>query len=460
MEKIAIAGAGLVGSLLSLYLAKAGFEVDVYERRPDNRGETQERGRSINLAMSQRGWLALQQIGAEDHFAPLAIPMYGRMIHHENGETTFQAYGQENDAIYSISRAALNRELAILASRHANVRYHFDSRLSHVDLKNNIFTIENTQTKQTLQTQSDVSFAADGAFSAARLEMMFQKRFDYTQDYLDHGYKELHIPPAADGSWLLKKNALHIWPRRTFMLIALPNTDGSFTCTLFLAFDGEDSFANLQTEAQVQQFFETEFPDAAALMPTLLHDFFHNPTEALLTVRCYPWVHGNVALIGDAAHAIVPFYGQGMNAGFEDVRILNDLIQQHRTPTHTDWQRILQQYQQLRKPDGDAIGELALRNFVEMRDTVANPRFQLRKKIEKYLHSHFPERFTPAYSLVSFSSQVRYSEALRRTDIQNRLFDKWLDNPEFEADFTNNNVADPVLQAFIDEYESAVAEKG
>lgn len=378
-KSVTIVGAGLVGSLLSIYLAKKGYKISIYERRPDMRKITMSAGRSINLALSDRGWRGLEGVGIADEIKKIAIPMYGRYIHNKDGSTAYQPYGKDNQAIYSVSRADINMKLMDLAEQQPNVKIHFDQRCSHIDRSQLKVTFEDNSTKTT-ETQSDLLFGADGAFSASRLNIQLQSdRFEYNQHYIDCGYKELIIPPGENGKFLMEKNALHIWPRGSFMMIALPNPDGNFTCTLFLPFEGEKSFANLKTPEAVKAFFNTEFPDTIDLMPTLIEDFMHNPVSSLVTVKCFPWTFDNkIALIGDAAHAIVPFYGQGMNCGFEDCVVLNELIDKH----HENWEAILPEYQSLRKPDGDAIADLAVANFIEMRDKTADPKFLLQKRLK------------------------------------------------------------------------------
>ncbi|OWY20706.1 FAD-dependent monooxygenase [Sphingobacteriales bacterium UPWRP_1] len=453
MHKITIAGAGLVGSLLAMYLAKKGFDVHVYERRPDMRKQVVDGGRSINLALSDRGWKALEEVGVANHIRQIAIPMYGRMVHNIDGSLSFQPYGKEGQCIYSVSRADLNKTLMNCADDFENVHFYFNQRCTKIDLNAATLYLQDQNTGTANTAQADVVFGADGAFSAVRGSMQFTDRFDYAQDYIEHGYKELTIPPGPNGSWLMEKNALHIWPRKSFMLIALPNTDGSFTCTLFLEFEGNPSFEMLKTEAGVNDFFDHYFPDAKALMPTLMEDFFHNPTSSLVLIRCKPWVYNHkIALIGDAAHAIVPFYGQGMNCGFEDCSVLNNILNQHMQPDGSiHWPHALQQYQQSRIPDANAIAELALRNFVEMRDLVADPDFILRKEIERRLNLQYENRYIPLYSMVTFSPNLPYSEALRIGKLQDQLFAKIMGIPNVEEKWDNGQLTQ-ILDQYMDDY--------
>jgi kynurenine 3-monooxygenase len=393
-KEITIIGAGLVGSLLSIYLKKRGYDVTIYERRGDMRKSTVAAGRSINLALSDRGIKALEEVGIMEEIKKIAIPMHGRYIHNIDGTHAYQAYGAEGQFINSVSRGDLNRKLMDLAEANG-VQINFNEKCEHIDFKENKINFLNEGTKQFTTHYSPLTFGSDGSYSAARLTHQLQhNRFQYQQHYIDFGYKELTIPAGSNGEYLLEKNALHIWPRGNYMMIALPNMDGSFTCTLFFPFEGEPSFETLTTKESVQQFFEKTFTNAAALMPTLVEDFFTNPTSSLVTVKCFPWVREDkFALIGDAAHAIVPFFGQGMNCGFEDCSVLNNLIDKH----NEDWGKILDDYQTLRKPDGDAIAELALNNFVEMRDKVGDSKFLLQKKIEAAFSKKYPAKWTPAY---------------------------------------------------------------
>lgn len=408
--KVVIVGGGLVGALLATLLGRRGYRVHVYERRPDMRIFGYVGGRSINLALSDRGIRALERAGIADRILPLTIPMYGRMIHHEDSTLDFQPYGIAGQAIRSLSRALLNQRLLEIADELPTVELHFEWRCIGVEPDIPAATFVHTATNEHRRIQCDVLIGADGAFSAVRDALHYRDRFNYCQEYLEYGYKELSIPAADGGGFRLEPNALHIWPRHSFMMIALPNTEGTFTCTLFLPFEGEISFEQLRTGEQVRAFFLRNFPDAIEHMPTLLEDFEHHPTSSLVTIRCYPWVIGRTALIGDAAHAIVPFYGQGMNAGFEDCRILDELLERF----SDDWDAALAEYQRIRKPAGDAVAQLALDNFVEMRDKVADPLFLLRKKIEVLLLEHFPDLYTPLYTLVTFTPDVSYDEAYRR----------------------------------------------
>jgi kynurenine 3-monooxygenase len=427
-RSVTILGAGLVGSLLAVLLRKRGYEVTVYERRPDMRKASMSAGKSINLAMSARGWKALDMAGLRKDIEELAIPMPGRYMHQPDGTGVFQPYGKNNEAIYSVSRGELNKKLMTLAEQVGATIY-FGQRCNRVDVPNNRVYMEDADGKETI-VDADLLFGSDGAFSALRNGYQFLDRANLTQHYIEHGYKELCIPPDENGNLRMEKNALHIWPRKNFMLIALPNTDGTFTCTLFLPFEGEISFEKLKTEADVTAFFKEHFPDAVPMMPTLIEDFFANPTSSLVTIRISPWHYKDKsALIGDAAHAIVPFYGQGMNAGFEDCTILASLIDKH----GDDWATILNQYDQKRKPNGDAVLELALMNFIEMRDKVAEPAFLERKKIEKELGKRYPEKFVSVYEMVSFT-HTPYNTAWSCIKAQ----DKLLGNIMSEGDFFAN----------------------
>ncbi|MBA3664394.1 MAG: FAD-dependent monooxygenase [Bacteroidetes bacterium] len=446
-KSVTIVGAGLVGSLLSIYLARRGYKVNVYERRPDMRKVKMSAGKSINLALSDRGWRGLEGVGITDEIKKIAIPMYGRLIHHKDNTTAFQPYGKDNQAIYSVSRAEINMKLMDLAEQKAGVKIHFDKRCTAINKSTNEVSFEDNLSHAHETASSDLIFGADGAFAASRLNMQLHNdRFEYNQHYIDCGYKELIIPPGKNGEFMLDKNALHIWPRGSFMMIALPNTDGNFTCTLFLPFEarpdepfgqGEKSFKNLQTKEAVQKFFEEEFPDAVPLMPTLIEDFTNNPVSSLVTVKCFPWTFDNkIALIGDAAHAIVPFYGQGMNCGFEDCVVMEELIEKHKE----NWDKIMPEYQSLRKPDADAIADLAVANFIEMRDKTADPKFLLQKKIEARFSQKYPDKWIPLYSMVTYSPQIRYSTAMKEGAKQQAIMDKVMDLPGINEKWDSEEV--------------------
>jgi kynurenine 3-monooxygenase len=413
-KNIIIAGAGLVGSLWACYMSKRGHNVHIFERRSDMRKAQMSAGKSINLAMSTRGWSALEKIGMKDELMKIAIPMHGRMIHQMDGSKDFQAYGKKGQSIYSISRGDLNLALMNKADESEHVTFHFNQQTTKVDTKENTAYFKNQASGAESSMEADILFGADGAFSAVRGQLQKTPMFNFSQEYLEHGYKELNIPSNEDGSHKLDKNALHIWPRKSFMLIALPNLDGSFTLTLFLQYNGPVSFENLNTDEEITSFFKDYFPSALEHMPELLTNFRDNPTASLITVRCKPWHHKNLCLIGDSAHAIVPFYGQGMNAGFQDCLILDEIIDRHKLD---DWDAILNEYSSEHADNGAAIAELALRNFIEMRDATSNDTFLLRKKLELFLMEQFPGKYLSQYQMVTFSN-IAYKTALKRGDMQ------------------------------------------
>jgi kynurenine 3-monooxygenase len=469
-QKVIIIGAGLAGSLLAIYLAKRGISTDVYEARGDMRREEVAAGRSINLALSDRGIAALREVGMDEYMLREAIPMFGRMVHAVDGETKLLPYsGRQGEYINSISRAGLNVALINEAEKYAGVKFFFDEKCIDFDCASGEAKFETGKT-----ARGDTLIATDGAGSAVRNAMLHSvPDFNYSESWLEHGYKELHIPPVstasgsdllnvdfhepnpnvepsatADGSdlFLLEKNALHIWARHSFMMIALPNFDGSFTCTLFLAHKGENSFESivgsvrgngvstrsgsegLKLNAQetlatasgadrLLEFFQTNFADAIPLMPTLTEDFFVNPVGNLGTIKCFPWnVEGRALLLGDSAHAVVPFYGQGMNCAFEDCRVLDSLIEKH----GSDWETIYEEYGALRKENTDAIADMAEENFYEMRDAVADPVFQRKRALETRLEQTFPDYFSK-YSMVTFREDLPYSVAKRKGNAQDKL---------------------------------------
>lgn len=442
MEKIAIIGAGLVGSLQAIFMAQKGYKVDVYERRPDMRKAKISAGRSINLALSNRGWKALDLAGIKTAVEEIAIPMYGRIMHDVDGNLTHQAYGKEGEAIYSVSRGGLNKLLMDQAEAFENVDFHFNMACQDVDLESNSIHFQD-EAGQMSTVSPDRIFATDGAFSAIRTRLMKTDRFNYNQFYLDHGYKELYIPPSENGEYLIDKNALHIWPRGNYMLIALANEDGSFTCTLFFPFEGEKSFSSLQTKEDVASFFKSIFPDAVAIMPTLIDDYFTNPTSSLVTVRCSPWNYKDkIILMGDASHAIVPFYGQGMNSGFEDCSVFNDIFESNQH----DWSSSFEEFSNKRKADADAISELAIQNFTEMRDLVSDPDFLLRKKIEKKIYDNHPDKWIPQYSQVTFS-HIPYSKALSEGNRQRAIMDDVMNIENIHEIWESDEIEKMILDA-------------
>jgi kynurenine 3-monooxygenase len=430
MSKVIVIGAGLAGSLLTIYLARRGFSIDVFEARPDMRKTEIAGGRSINLALSDRGIAGLREVGMDEYMLAEAVPMYGRMIHSVSGETKLLPYsGRKGEYINSVSRAGLNIALMNEAEKYPNVQFIFNQRCVGFNIEVGEVLFENERT-----IRGDTVIATDGAGSAVRRSMQQSvPGFEITEEFLEYGYKELHIPPQREftykpdfitpsGTWYwLEPNALHIWPRRKFMMIALPNIDGSFTCTLFLAHKSaqrdEPSFEQLCNADSVMEFFNRQFPGAVPYMPTLLEDFFQNPTGSLGTVQCWPWnIDRNALLLGDSAHAMVPFYGQGMNCAFEDVRILDGLIE-----THGDvWSTVFDEYGQIRKENTDAIQDMAQENFYEMRDATADPIFQRKRELETRLEQTYPDYFSK-YSMVTFREDLPYVIASERGNAQDRI---------------------------------------
>jgi kynurenine 3-monooxygenase len=417
LEKVTLIGAGLNGPLLAILLMRRIFAVEIYERRPDIRRTRMSAGRSINLALSTRGIYALQQAGLWERMRSIIIPMKGRMMHSITGELSFQPYGQnEAEVINSISRAELNIAL-MNAAEEQGATIHFSQRCTGYDLKTGAIRLRNEDTGDETSREAAVVIGCDGSASAIRNEMLKLNRFNFSQQYLDYGYKELTIPAGSQGRHLLETHALHIWPRGNYMLIALPNIDGTFACILFLPFDGVDSFDSLTTQSQVVEFFRSRFPDVLPLMPQLAENYFTNPTGAMVTIKCSPWhVEERVLLLGDAAHAIVPFFGQGLNCGFEDCTSLMELLDR-RGP---EWAGVFAEFENDRRVNTDAIADMAIENFTEMRDRVADPRFLLRKKVELALEAKYPDLFVPKYAMVTFH-RIPYSVALARGTVQDRM---------------------------------------
>jgi kynurenine 3-monooxygenase len=440
-QKVIIIGAGLSGSLLAIYLAKRGIAADIYEARGDMRREKMSAGRSINLALSNRGIAALREIGLDEYMLAEAVPMHGRMVHAPDGQTRLLPYsGRQGEYINSVSRAGLNIALMDEAEKYADVKFHFNERCTGFDYKTGEAKFETgVSVRGTL-------IATDGAGSAVRDAMLHGgvSRFDFSQKWLEHGYKELHIPPDERGGFQMEKNALHIWARRKFMMIALPNFDGSFTCTLFLAHAGENSFEQLKDETSLMDFFQTNFADSIPLMPTLTEDFFTNPIGNLGTIKCFPWnVGGKSLLLGDAAHAVVPFYGQGMNASFEDCRVLNNLIEIH----GTNWETVFNDFTRERKPNTDAIADMAEENFYEMRDAVADPVFVRKRELEMKLEHEFPDYFSK-YSMVTFREDLPYSIAKQKGNAQDKLLMEICASVENVGEIDLNEVMEKVKSIY------------
>ncbi|MFT5858227.1 MAG: kynurenine 3-monooxygenase [Flavobacteriaceae bacterium] len=420
-KRAIIVGAGLVGTLWAVYLSKAGYKVTIYERRSDIRKAEISAGKSINLALSTRGWKALDTVGVGDQVREIAIPMYGRIMHSAEGELSHQPYGNEGQAIYSVSRGGVNVLMMNIAEKEGGATIHYNHTCQDVDLEAGKVVFEEKGTGKIVEDQADIVFACDGAFSAVRYNGMQKlNRFNFSQEFIEDGYRELLLPANEDGSYKLDKNALHIWPRGRFMLIGLANEDGSFTCTLFMPFDGDkNSFNQLKTKEQVDDFFKTTFPDFYEMMPEVADSWGDHPLSSLAIMRSYPWHHGKTVLMGDAAHATVPFYGQGMNGGFEDCTVMWELMQKH----NENWGAVFEEYSQERKPDGDALQDLSLYNYKVMRDFVGDPKFLLRKKIESKFSNLYPNKWMPLYSQVTFST-IRYSEAIENGNKQNRIMDE------------------------------------
>lgn len=440
-EKIGVIGAGLVGTLLAIHLRKLGYETLLYDRSDDIR-TINFKGKSINLAISTRGWKALETVGLVDEIKEITLPMYKRAIHNISGEIQYQNYGVNNEAIYSVSRGELNKKMVQLAE-DVGTEFRFNHKVWDISLDDATIFVGDTDEKSSWTAHKhDIIFGTDGAFSRVRQRMQRQNRFNYSQFFLHLGYKELEIPANEDGRHKLDPKSFHIWPRREFMLIALPNIDGSFTCTLFMPFEGKHSFETINTEEKVIEFFKELFPDAVPLMPNLLKDYMQNPTSSLVTTQCDPWIYKDkIALLGDAAHAIVPFYGQGMNAGFEDITELYKQITEN-----DDWTTILKNYQANRKPNADAIAELSFRNFKEMGSDTADKNFLLQKKIETKFTKKYPEKWLPLYDRVSFSLQP-YSEVLKIADWQGEVMKEVMSHPEIETIWETDEIYELILEA-------------
>ena len=432
-EKILIVGAGLCGSLLALRMAQRGYQVEVYESRSDLRNSVISAGRSINLSLSDRGLKALRMAGLEKKARALCIPMKGRLMHDAASNTFESNYsGRQGECINSISRGNLNGLLLTEAEKYPNVNIHFNTKCLEIDIESKIARFQSFDSKEQFTVQADVIFGTDGAGSSLRKSYEKQfPAFKVSQEFLTHGYKELEIPADKNGGHLISKEHLHIWPRGDYMLIALPNMDGSFTVTLFLSYsEGSYNFDNLITKEKIIEFFKKDFPDTLALIPDVLKEFENNPTGKLGTVKCYPWAYkGNTLLLGDSSHAIVPFYGQGMNASFEDVFVFDSVLNQF----EGDWATVFSEFQKQRKIDADAIADLAIDNYYEMRDHVANPLFKEKRIVEMGLEKFFPTEYFSKYSLVTFNEHIGYHEAMTKGRAQDKVLLKMVEESKFSA---------------------------
>ena len=432
-EKILIVGAGLCGSLLALRMAQRGYQVEVYESRSDLRNSVISAGRSINLSLSDRGLKALRMAGLEKKARALCIPMKGRLMHDAASNTFESNYsGRQGECINSISRGNLNGLLLTEAEKYSNVNIHFNTKCLEIDIESKIVHFQSSDSKEQFTVQADVIFGTDGAGSSLRKSYEKQfPAFKVSQEFLTHGYKELEIPADKNGRHLISKEHLHIWPRGDYMLIALPNMDGSFTVTLFLSYsEGSYNFDNLITKEKIIEFFEKDFPDTLTLIPDVLKEFENNPTGKLGTVKCYPWAYkGNTLLLGDSSHAIVPFYGQGMNASFEDVFVFDSVLNQF----EGDWTTVFSEFQKQRKIDADAIADLAIDNYYEMRDHVANPLFKEKRIVEMGLEKFFPTEYFSKYSLVTFNEHIGYHEAMTKGRAQDKVLLKMVEESKFST---------------------------
>jgi len=434
-KDITIVGAGLVGSLCALYMTKRGYKVNIFERRKDLRSEIITAGKSINLALSKRGWTALKKVGADKAVLKIAIPMHKRIMHDAEGNLTNQPYGNQGQAIYSVSRAQLNVLMMEMADKNG-AKLYFNEKCVDANLGEGTATFENTNTAIKQVISADLLIGADGSLSAVREQMVKKHQHEYAYNEIEHDYKELLIPAGENGTHVLEKNALHIWPRGEFMLIALANLDGSFTCTLFAPKNGENSFEGLNSKQEVEGYFKTIFPDFISLVPDLYQQWNANPASGLGIVKTYPWhIKDTSILIGDAAHATVPFYGQGMNAGFEDCRILDELLDKH----EDNFETCFDEYSKSRKPNGDGVQDLSMHNFIVMRDKTADSKFLLQKEIEKKFANLYPDKWIPLYSMVSFTN-TPYSEVWEIGMKQEKLMQSIMSTPNIEEIWESDKI--------------------
>lgn len=426
-ERVVVVGCGLVGALWSLFLARKGHQVDVYERGPDPREQPARPGRSTHLVISERGWNAISAVGAETAIRKISIPLSGRSIHSIEGGLVFHPYGEPGQAIYAVDRAALNRTLSALAASHENVRVFFGRRCRDIDLDRAVLEVEDTASAQRSEVVPDRIFAADGAFSTIRFAMLRKGRFEYSQSYLPYAHKELSMSGAASR---LEPNSAHVWPRRRLLMIAFPNPGGTFTATLVMPLEGDPSFSSIRTVDELRRFFDDNFPDAVRLMPNLEDEFFRHPAISPVTTRCAPWFYGErIVLLGDAAHAMVPFLGQGMNCSFEDCFVLDRLMTDH----EHDWPTILREYQEARLPNTDAVTEMSAQHFKELAERIDSPGFSVRKSIEDKIHRAYPDRFLSLYSRIAFT-QTPYARAREIARLQEALVDELMAHPRVVED--------------------------
>ncbi len=438
---IAIIGSGLVGVALAITLKQRGFDVVVYDKSQDIR-QVDFKGRSINLALSSRGWRLMEYLGIAQEIQAIGIPMSQRAIHLTHNTVKYQPYGVNGESIWALSRGEFNKKLIEIACQRG-VEFKWETPVWDVDLEKGLLYTAATEQQEWQSISHRVIFGADGAYSKVRARLQRQSLFEYQQSYLPLGYKELVIAPGSKGGFRLDPNSFHIWPRKDFMLIALANTDGSFTCTLFMAYKGEISFDSIVSSSQIQEFFTTYFPDIVELIPTYEKMYKNNTVNSLITTKCFPWVYkGNVALIGDAAHAVVPFYGQGLNAGLEDVFVLNQILDSNGSQ---NWAEVFKEYQDQRKINADAISELSYRNFQEMSQFTAEDSFLLRKKIETDFAKAYPSLWLPLYDLVTFSDHS-YSSALELGNKQKNIMDQIMAKQNVEQLYESGEVFDFIKQ--------------
>jgi kynurenine 3-monooxygenase len=440
MAELIVVGAGLIGPLLSVFLAKEGHRVTVYDRDADGREASPVANRSINLTLCERGFRALDRAGVGDIVRSKSVPAYGRLIHSVDGDLSYQPYGNNEEAIYSISRRDLNTALLNFAQQNFDIEFRFNEKCTDVDLTTATLETTNSRTGNVARHKASSIFACDGAYSAVRSRLQKMNRFNYSQQYWEQGYKELSVPATATGGWVSEKNVLHIWPRGHYMLIGFPNLDGSFTCSWHIPFEGELSFDSVKTEADLLRLFERSFPDAIPHMPNLVSEFFANPPTSMVTIKCSPWsFQDKVALIGDAAHAIYPSYGQGANAGFEDCAVIYECMQKY----GASWKAVFNEYETRRKANTDAIADLCVEHFIELRDLVGDRKFLLKKEIERKINRMHPEKYKDLYSMITFS-HMPYAEALRIDREQRAIIDRIM-NIEGIGDRLNSTEVDRLI---------------